>query len=234
MDGCKIFFSKKYVSNYLDLNFSKKLEDHKHELSQVTDYMKFDHSRKLQDFNKYTTRKHEVYSELYRLVNISEGNVGYLGKLENEDMFKGMSEEVVKIKLKDEYELPEELYIKEITPWRTDGEFQQRLYIFIRDASYARAVNSISKAKNEFLICSLFLSEGIEKKVEELLSVLENHRRLYLRMWALKDANQNTENLIKEIANVAKSNKEVRNELKVMMRNELKIGYYNEADRAAQ
>lgn len=59
---------KSYFKNLVDQFFKKELAHYQYELNLITEEKKFDYQRKIQDFNLYTSKKHESYQELYRLV----------------------------------------------------------------------------------------------------------------------------------------------------------------------
>lgn len=59
------FLIKYLIQRKIDSYFNKKLEDHKQELSLVTENAKYELNKKMFDFEAYGTKKHEVYPELY-------------------------------------------------------------------------------------------------------------------------------------------------------------------------
>jgi len=59
---------KSYFKNLVDQFFKKELAHYQYELNLITEEKKFDYQRKIQDFNLYTSKRHESYQELYRLV----------------------------------------------------------------------------------------------------------------------------------------------------------------------
>lgn len=56
---------KYYIQKKIDSYFNSKLAVHKQELNDLTERTKYDLSRRLFDFEAYSTRKHEVYPVLY-------------------------------------------------------------------------------------------------------------------------------------------------------------------------
>lgn len=69
----------KLVRSAVDYQFSKKLdahrnelamllEDHKHQLQQITLSETHNYQRLIRDFDLFTTKRHEIYPELYRQI----------------------------------------------------------------------------------------------------------------------------------------------------------------------
>ncbi|MMZ54637.1 hypothetical protein D1872_164620 [compost metagenome] len=50
---------------FADKHLSRRAETLKHELSVEAEKIKFDYQRMIQDFNHYTSKRHEIYPELY-------------------------------------------------------------------------------------------------------------------------------------------------------------------------
>ncbi|MGG3497416.1 hypothetical protein ABES08_16945 [Peribacillus simplex] len=62
------FLVKHLIQRKIDSYFNKRLEDHKQELTIMSEKAKYDISKKLFDFEAYATKKHTVYPELYQRV----------------------------------------------------------------------------------------------------------------------------------------------------------------------
>ncbi|SIR37946.1 hypothetical protein SAMN05878482_103478 [Peribacillus simplex] len=62
------FLIKYLIQRKIDSYFNTKLEDHKQELTVMSEKVKYDISKKLFDFEAYATKKHIVYPELYQHV----------------------------------------------------------------------------------------------------------------------------------------------------------------------
>lgn len=158
------FFSKAFVNQ----QFNKLLETHKHELQVIIETNKFDLQRRMLDFNLFTTKKHEVYSKLFNCFLLAEGQATALGIVEYPDLEKY-----------DEFQLEE--FLKKIgmpitdilhflNNWK-DGEksnLNNRIFIFYKNQEIIKARKYQVEAYNYYLISSLYLSEEVLNISEEL------------------------------------------------------------------
>ncbi|MGG4155873.1 hypothetical protein [Peribacillus muralis] len=71
--GILLFIIRNWFKGNINSHFNKKLESHKHDLQKITEDIKYDYQRKIHDFSLYSNKKHEVYAELYKLLN--EANI---------------------------------------------------------------------------------------------------------------------------------------------------------------
>src|SRR4051812_19620253 len=58
--------------------FDHALEQHKHDLQQITESSRFDYARRIQDFGLYAVKKHAVNARLYRFLLELEGRLSEL------------------------------------------------------------------------------------------------------------------------------------------------------------
>ena len=65
----------RYVNDAIDNKFSKKLEEHKHKLQQITLAETHNYQRLIRDFDLFTTKRHEIYPELFKIISIADGHV---------------------------------------------------------------------------------------------------------------------------------------------------------------
>lgn len=85
--GFGIFAFRKYIGSQIEHLFGKRLEDHKHELSLITEAAKFDFQRKIHDFTLYATKKHEAYAELNNALQNAAGKISDLEDMQKEHNF---------------------------------------------------------------------------------------------------------------------------------------------------
>lgn len=62
--GVAIFLIKTYVKNL----FNRNIESYKVELTKSLKDVEFDYQRKFEDFSLYTQKRHQIYAEIYRLI----------------------------------------------------------------------------------------------------------------------------------------------------------------------
>jgi hypothetical protein len=66
--GIIILFVKSSIKGIITHYFNKNLENHKHELTLITEAIRLDHQRKIHDFSLYSNKKHEVYPEIFKML----------------------------------------------------------------------------------------------------------------------------------------------------------------------
>jgi dsRNA-specific ribonuclease len=62
------FLFKKTAENFISNHFQKQLEEYRHQLNYIAEEKRFDFQRMLNDFSQYSSKRHEVYPELYKLL----------------------------------------------------------------------------------------------------------------------------------------------------------------------
>ncbi len=224
-----VWAGTKYLSKkYVDQKFNKKLETHKHELQTIMEFNKFDIQRKIQDFNLYTVKKHEVYLTLYRLFHEADGYArGMYGLRHVPDYKNHTSSEISKIL--DESEVGEERKKYFLERWESRYENSSIVDEFSKLMDRIRvnmADEQQKKAHNEWIYSKLYLSEN----VDELCSELSN--LLWQVCWDLHtyyDQNVPGQDKVEPMKSIKENNEKISSllvELKNEMQKELSIGYY--------
>lgn len=81
------YFLKKYVDNQLQKN----LQGHKREMDKQIEAFKHIQQRAFKEFDLYTTKRHEVYPELHKLMEQAYGEILGLRGLKHSPDFKKYS-----------------------------------------------------------------------------------------------------------------------------------------------
>ncbi|MCM3730057.1 hypothetical protein M3196_00035 [Fictibacillus nanhaiensis] len=65
LSGILLFSIRALIKSKINNYFSTALENHKHDLSLITEQTRFDYQRKIHDFGLYSGKRHEYYPILY-------------------------------------------------------------------------------------------------------------------------------------------------------------------------
>jgi hypothetical protein len=215
--GLTVFIFQTIAKNGISHYYSKKLEKFKDEIAIHSDQRKFDIQRKVYDFEKYTTKRHDVYSELFSKVNACK--ISSL-VLKEQSFLDGSF-----IKEKDSLKRYIEGYISE--------EKEIDLLMDMYNLKSTEALNDISKHMFS-LLCKeqikkidvlnkyysdneLYLSDNVAKKGKEVLSLVILQSALLI----------NAEERYTELEQTEKEINEMVKNLKIQMKKELSIGDYN-------
>lgn len=218
------FVGKRFIDNY----FKNRLEDHKHDLSLLSKGVDFDYQRQIHDFNLFSSKKHEVYAELYsQLVNAKNEMEIVTSNYRQYPKFKDYTVENVS-------EFLTGLAISQEEIDRLTGRFDLDKTNTINELTAKVDYNLLSEANitrvktTEYLLKSeIYLSE----KVSELThDITDNFNKL-----------TKNENMLIEIRSAGKINPEISSkqkklneqlviqlkELREKMQEEISVGYYN-------
>lgn len=165
------FTAKKYV----ELEFNKKIENHKHELQKIIEVNKFDFQKKLQDFSLYSTKKHEYYQSIYNLFLIADGKArNFLGVRSIPDYLRMNSKQLKYFfEKQDILEVMVGEYLKN---WDEDKkEKVQNLEDFMKRYEIDSARLALNDAKNEYLISRLYLSNKVIDICNDLVKAISSN-----------------------------------------------------------
>ncbi|MGV2887149.1 hypothetical protein [Paenibacillus taichungensis] len=223
-----IWGGTKYLSKkYVDQKFLEKLENHKHDLQNVVESNKFNIQKKMYDFSLYTTRKHEVYAQLYQLFMISHGSLANLWGTRQIPDFKKYSLSQIRQYLSD-YDASEEELEYYTRNWTGELSnkipFANELEKFHNKYGVGKARADTIKSNNEFLLSSLYLSTLVYQKCENLNKKMKDLREDFEFVYGDE---MDTETKISIRRTLTKKLNDVSDELsdlRIEMKNELAIG----------
>jgi hypothetical protein len=214
----------KLISSRIEHKYQKIIEAYKHELSAISEQQKFNYQRWITDFGLFTQKKHEVYSELYRLLLIADGSLESLFGLMHVPSFDEYSREDMEKYLLN-YQVVEGYVPQLVEGWDTSRDtcvHKIRDYLTIID--FQKADKARNEAKNYFLINSLYFSEKAEALVSELLSLLVNQ---YVIDYQNRVEHIRDEVGLAERKTIRQKKPEVLGKLKAAMSGEISAGYYD-------
>ncbi|MCD4652760.1 hypothetical protein K8T06_02375 [bacterium] len=216
---------QKVISGKVYFHFNRKLEDHRHDLTTISESLKYDYQRKLEDFNLFTTKKHAIYMKLYELIHIAFGKVGNLTSsrpiLTLEDRDKTDIEMYM-----DVYNFPNKIKSRILNMWDTNqasaiGIIRKYKRLFeIQDARFA-----IMEARNYSITNKLYLSDSVFDKISNAAGKMISLHSIHTH----PDVDQGSKGGSR-ISTLKEEISVLVEEITKIMRYEISIGYYNEND----
>ncbi|WP_284640763.1 hypothetical protein [Paenibacillus silviterrae] len=173
-------FLKLIVNTYIDSKFKEKLETHKQELQLIAEANKFDFQRRMQDFNLYTTKRHEAYMNIYDKFLHADGHIRGLMGLQNRPDYNEYNSDDLDRRLRN-FDLLENKINEFKRKWQ-ECTSQNRSYLIQEIEDYLRMVEiqkaglSLTEANNYFLTKRLYISDN----VMALLTLINSSLRSYV------------------------------------------------------
>jgi hypothetical protein len=221
------FLSRNITKGYINNYFKNKLEDHKHDLQQITEEIRYDYQRKIHDFSLFSSKKHEVYAYLYKLYNKANTDVkiATASYREYPDFKKNDSEEVEKYLL--EMDINKDVVEKIKNMWSGDKE---KAFKEFQNAIDFKKLITADRSKYEaityFWDHSIYLSRDIEQSSKDINDCLKEiiHKEEY----RIIDGNEGIKKseFYKGQRNLNLQIDGHLRKIKEYMRKELSIGYY--------
>ncbi|MFA5839866.1 MAG: hypothetical protein WC890_04325 [Candidatus Margulisiibacteriota bacterium] len=191
---------KKIFFTFIDSYFDKKLEEHKHALSLITENAKFDYQKKLSDFNLYVQKKHQIYSELFKYIMIADGKVAGLRGCKEFPTFQEynkMDIEEYLLKLK----VPRGKIEDIINIWVADNDLAKKeVRIYLDLAGFNNAKKALIEANNCYWLSVIYLSEAVNNECRPLLDKISSLLTIYEFKEASSEFNKDSKTLKEEIA----------------------------------
>lgn len=227
--GILLFIIRNWLKGNINSHFNKKLENHKHDLQKITEDIKYDYQRKIHDFSLFSNKKHEVYAELYKLLNDANSKIKIATAVFRQyPDFRNQQFEKVEKYLK-EYPVSDDTIEHVRSKWisdRNEGikEFQRAVDM----EKVIKADESRTEAYLYLINNELFLNDEVAENAHDiadklrLLVISEHHKVLdgYEGISRKDFYNEQREH-----------NKTIDEKLKIVkvsMQKELAIGYYQE------
>ncbi|MCP3794696.1 hypothetical protein [Paenibacillus sp. CH40] len=216
------FFSKSYVNQ----QFNKLLETHKHELQILMENNKFDLQRKMLDFNLFTTKKHEVYTKLFNLYLVAEGRARGIDGYEYPD-FKKYSKSEIKEYLTS-LNIPSVDIQNFVDNWTSEDAhiIADHIIDYLKKLEIKNAIKCQQDAKNYSLFSGLYLSEKvavISKELSQNLGTYSNDLNI-IHNFTMSQSDR--DRIVAEMRDKENKIEELIASLKYELQQELSIGYY--------
>jgi len=220
------FIIQKYSKAKIDNYFNKRLEDHKHELSLVTEAERFNYQRKIQDFSLFTTKKHEHYAELYHLLLVADGEIQALYYEPRSVLtFSGYIRKDISLYLKQQ-KFPLVKIRSILDLWDTEKETAiKEVEKYLGALAVHRAERSWREAKRYFWRSQIYLSDEVIKVSQSLISDLFE---LFLYHKDLIFGQQRGAEWVSRSREIKNSLDRNFGNIIKLIRNELGVGYYEQ------
>lgn len=222
------FILRKYFGTKIDTAFKKNIEKYKQELLVATEHSKFDFQRKIQDFNLFTSKKHEVYGELNKLLLIAENYITGLFGFRTELSY----EEFDKIDLKKVMEnsgFPNGK-INQILNTIDEGNRIEAIIMmkkFLGLKEFRDSNNALINARNYFWSSIFYFSDKVESLVKDILSKLTSLLVKQEQIDQLPEVAQETKNKLGlESIELKREIPIILENIMEQMKEELSVGYY--------
>ncbi|ARC70979.1 hypothetical protein C2H96_08425 [Bacillus subtilis] len=220
--GVAIFLIKTYVKNL----FNRNIESYKVELTKSLKDVEFDYQRKFEDFSLYTQKRHQIYAEIYRLIQQASSELSEV-ILKKTVLSKSMSmENLYKVLLEEKFGEKEIDDI--IEKWNRDPFKTIETVTKIIDHKKLEKANiAVEQALTFFKENELYISDEIAIFTQEILHAIKDiygTQMAYLQI-------PNSELDRTKWKNYFENENFIKDKLitlKKQMKEELSIGYYKQ------
>lgn len=226
-------YARKYLNNFIDHSFQRSLESHKNklatELAHDLEQVRLDHQRLVNDFERYSSMRHQVYGELHRHLWIALEDVKEYVRRDGKPLMPDMTgrtpAEIREFLISQvESNATADRVVQAWKDSTPDGikAIETILQIVYRN----KIVNSWAECRDYLLTNELFLSKDVSEKARQLVfKIVENSiDQQDLGSWMDANAKRllsgKPEDLLSEGDNMLVSIRE-------SMRDELSVGYYS-------
>lgn len=170
---------KKVISGYIDNKFEEKIIKYKHELNLLTENARLDIQRKIYDFSLYSSRKHDIYVELYKKILVSHGQViGLMGIRDSVDLNKLDKSHIIELMKNNNFN--EQHIIRIAKDWDSDQKAQiDKISEYLRNKEFNQAETSLIITNNYYLESLLYLSIKTEKLANTIIKELRKLFHIY-------------------------------------------------------
>ncbi|MFP7255918.1 hypothetical protein [Terribacillus saccharophilus] len=210
-----IFSVKHLIKTTINKNKEKYMQDYKYQLDRVMREAEHDFQRRIHDFGLYSTKRHEKYSETYRLLQIAYNAIVELSELKFPDDFNEIidKEEHDTITLSTYlrfYDISED-DINKFMALNLDLHYKKLQAELIVINKFLQIAKSKYETVETFIIQNeLFFSFDVESLTNACLSKIKSHIKYTKNGY-------NSEDILPKLEL-----------LKLKMKEEMSVGYYNE------
>lgn len=224
--GILEFIIRKYCSSRIDLSFAKRLERFKHDLDAVGEQSRFDYQRKLQDFNLYTSKRHESYVALHKLLLLAQSSVTGLVGLRNVPTYEDCNQEDIS-RILDYRKVHSGKKEEILSLWITArGAAIAMMTDYLRMLELQQAEIAIAEARDCFWFSKLYISNDIAATAHELIKKLKDLKAYYNYPEATCEFYGRVEQLRHDVDDLS-------NHVISIMKKEISVGYYQTIDNNA-
>lgn len=170
-----------YIKHRIKTELNKEVETHIAELTQIRDREAFNYQRKIHDFTLYSTKRHDIYIQIYKSLLDAKSKVfSLIGGISNTNfnfysVVGGQSEMHEFIETEEMTHVDRE-ELKLLAKTNEVVKFDKK----VKEIDKKNRINEASKAivelNNEYLLNELFISVEVSNEINSFLS---NLRKLY-------------------------------------------------------
>lgn len=162
-----VIFTSKAVIDHI---FKKKLASYTNELNLVTEAAKLTHQKELLDFTHFTSKRHELIPELFRMFQLTDAHISdIVGPIIKVIPFSNFNDEAVLEFYKDKNVplsiINEKLKIRKVNKEKGDNDLNE-LY---KAYQFSEAKKMYGQLNNFYYINSLYFSDETSEISEKLL-----------------------------------------------------------------
>ena len=176
-----------WVGKFVDLKFGLKLENHKAELNKISEGIKFDFQRKLQDFSLFTTKRHAAYLEVYiAMIETRQAINDYYTTRQIENFSNFSKSEIKEILLRRHISEDDVNTIIEASDIKDQTEKNHKIYQMSRQLMETYALDKLTDSEKILNHLDLYLSEEVSQLAMEIrgeffkiLTYLYEHKSRY-------------------------------------------------------
>ncbi|WP_048718975.1 hypothetical protein [Bacillus sp. 522_BSPC] len=200
-------------------DIQKDLESHKRSFDVEIEELKLKQNQLFTNFELYTTKRHECYPELYKLIEICNGSIRRLRGTQRVLTFENVNAQDIESFMQDKLFTSNDIELI-LSHWDTDkNNAIFLLHKRLQRLNYNEAEEKFIEANDYFYFMVLYLSEDVEYIARDLLKKLHG-------LWMNFDPDYPWDKILvneKWLSNdeVIVQIDELRNNLKLKMRQEL-------------
>ncbi|PAD35957.1 hypothetical protein [Terribacillus saccharophilus] len=172
--GLVLFSLRKIIQGKVKSHFDKKLVEVKHDLQLVVKNVEHDYQRRIHDFTLFSSKKHEVYMNVYKMVCNLEAKLQlsteYMNKFYNLVRF---SDNFVDIR---EYLIKED--VPELRVRELEDIYKKDKILGIKEFEKMMDFHELLKSDEirvetyeEVVVSELYIKEEVSKKVHEMIEI---------------------------------------------------------------
>lgn len=164
------WFLKGLIKKKVDIVFDKKLEDHKHGLTIITEKTKHEFQKNIHSFTLYNTEKHSIYPELYKSLLVTKGKVDSL-RIAGRMSFRGCNEQDIMNYMASK-NFPDGKVEEILELWRESLKDEATIHLnkYGKYLEEIDAHSEIQNCYNHFFENELFLSNELSDKIQKFIN----------------------------------------------------------------
>lgn len=157
--------------------FNTQLENHRHQLSKMLEETKFNFTKLANDYSTYNQKRHETYSEIYKLLLQSTGHLSFqASKLVTHMRYDDWTVSGIRENLKSTGFYPDKILDQICILWEQNkmDEAHEQIEHWKARYNFREMEESVRQFRNKYLELELYLSESVAETLKELSKVVSS------------------------------------------------------------